>query len=936
MAHIGDFQMPQLDPKQTKRAVRWFKIIAGILGLIVFLLAALNPYVDYLWYLHDVRQPQVFTLAYQTRALLFVPSFLFTWALLFFSLRRALKLSLVYIDTPETRGQVLLSNALHFVQKRGWGLVRLAAPVFAFFSATSFSNEWSTLLLARHTQSFGKSDPIFGFDLGFFVFTLPWYRALVNYAFSIVVLTAVLTIGVYVGLQALAALARIELGRPGIRLHVNLLVGAGLLVLAGQMWLKTYEFGLKPGAQFTGAGYAATFELHAQQAVAILTALLGLLAFALVRSANGYRYLIRGAITVIAVSLLGTAAAPALIQRILVEPDKIGKESPYAARAIALTRFGYDLDRIAPRDFPVQNIPTPQDVAQSKATLDNMRLWDPEIVRQSFEVLQGLKPYYQFRDVDVDRYSIGGKTSMVMLSPRDIELSGLSDNARTWVNERLQYTHGFGVAMSSVNSATTDGLPSLLIRDIPPTTIPDIPLTEPRIYYSDFRDADEGLVDEYSLVNSNQKEFDYPAQDQAQTYRWLGDRGIPIGGFFRKLALSIVLGDGNLLVSGNIASDSRLLMHKSILDRCARLYPFLKLDNDPYIVLLDGKIYWILDGYTSSANLPYSDMSGEGVNRLNYIRNSVKIVVDAYSGETTAYAIQDEPVLRAYRAIYPGLVKDGAEIPAAFRAHFRYPEDLFRLQAGEMTQYHVSDPVTFLNNNDAWELPRQRGLDGREMILPPYYVQMRLPGENDEGFVLMLPFTPRSKPNMSGWLAAHCDPDRYGEMTLYNFARGANVAGAEQMETNFTGDPKVNSAILQLQGGGQTQVIIGNMLVIPIGKSVIYAESLFPKSRAAGLQATPRLKKIVLGLNGRIEIGDTYQEALDKLLGGEAAAPTQPPKDQPQQPGQKPAPNQGQTAGIREALGVLDQAEAALRAGDFAKYGELQKKARQKLQALAK
>jgi len=348
----------------------------------------------------------------------------------------------------------------------------------------------------------------------------------------------------------------------------------------------------------------------------------------------------------------------------------------------------------------------------------------------------------------------------VMLSPRDINLDGLSQNARTWVNERLQYTHGFGVAMSSVNSATPDGQPTFLIKDIPPTTPPDLPLSEPRVYYSNFRDAN-GAIDEYSLVDSNQAEFDYPAQDTQQTNRWQGQGGIPIGGFFRRLALSIILGDGNLLVSGNITASSRLLMHRSILDRCQRLYRFLKFDSDPYIVLLGGKIYWLADGYTTTDQIPYSDLADDDGNRLNYIRNSVKVVIDAYSGETTAYAIDPgEPILKTYRSIYPGLIHDLGEIPDGFREHFRYPEDMFRLQSAQLTQYHVLDPVAFLTNNDAWELPSEKGLSGARSPLAPYYVLMTLPGESTDGFVLMLPFTPRQKPNMSGWLAAHCDPDR--------------------------------------------------------------------------------------------------------------------------------------------------------------------------------
>jgi uncharacterized membrane protein (UPF0182 family) len=356
-------------------------------------------------------------------------------------------------------------------------------------------------------------------------------------------------------------------------------------------------------------------------------------------------------------------------------------------------------------------------------------------------------------------------------------------------------------------------------------------------------------------------------------------------------------------------------------------------------VLLNGKVYWILDAYTSTSQVPYSNILEAGDSSLNYIRNSVKIVVDAYSGETTAYAVlPEEPLLKTYRRIYPGLVKDLSGLPAGFAEHFRYPEDMFRLQSAMVTQYHVTEPGTFLNNNDLWEMPAERGLSGSRAALEPYYVQMTLPGESKEGFVLMLPFNPRRKPNMSGWLAAHCDPDRYGEMVLYKFPRGSNVAGAEQMETTFASDPKVNQALLQLQGSSRssTEVVIGNMLVIPIGHSVMYAESLFPINRQSGT-ALPRLKKVILGINGRLEVGDTYQEALDKLFGNAPVSepvsePGLTPDQVPPKPGQ---PTQTAVQGVREALQLLDQADAALRSGDFARYGNLQKQAREKLRKLA-
>lgn len=937
MAEIH-IEMPKLSEKDRKRMVRWGAIVLVVLALITVAFSVVSPYVDYLWYALDARQPQVFTLAYQTKGLLFIPAFLLAWVLLHFSLKRALRLSLVYAGAPNTTGEVLLSNALHFFQDRGWSVFRIAAPVLAFVGASTFSNEWSTFLAARNAESFGMKDPMFGMDLSFFVFSLPWYRAIVGYVLGVLILTTALTVAVYAGMQALAAMAKVELGRPNVRRHIVLLGGLTLIALGIRLALNPYDYGIVAGEQFTGAGYAGVIRVTAERIGAMLVVLLGLAGIAFSGSDKVYRILGRGGIAIATLWVLGVLITPALLQRLVVEPDKLRKEAPYATRAITMTRYAYGLDKIVSRDFAVKNEPSPEDLQAAGATLDNMRLWDPEVVRQSIEVLQSLKQFYRFNDVDVDRYMIGGKQTQVMLSPRDIHTAGLQGDSRSWLYERLQYTHGFGIVMAAVNAASADGDPKLLIRNIPPETTQELKLTEPRIYFSDYRNEANLPQDQYVLVNSNQPEFDYPAESGEKTTRWTGNGGIPIGGFFRRLALSIVLGDGNLLVSGNVTADTRLLMRRSILERCGRIYPFLKLDDDPYIALVDGKIYWIVDGYTTTDRIPYSNIIGHGGSRLNYIRNSVKVVVDAYSGAMTAYAIEpDEPILKVHRAIYPGLIRDASEVPAGIRAHFRYPEDMFRIQADTLCRYHVTDPGTFLNNNDLWALPEERGLSGTRVRLEPYYVQMTLPGETDPGFVLMIPFNPRLKPNMSGWLAARCDPEKYGEMVLYNFARGASVAGAEQMETTFASDPKVNTAKLQLQGGANTdtEVVIGNMLVIPIGSSVIYAESLFPISRRSGLPAMPRLKKVVLGINGRLEVGDTYQEALDKLFGQKAPAPTEPNTEP--QPGPRPAtPDAAAIATVRQALGLLDQADAALRAGDFAKYGQLQKQAREMLKKVSR
>ncbi|AIE86861.1 UPF0182 family protein [Fimbriimonas ginsengisoli] len=923
---------PELDIAQVRKAVRVGSILLGILVVAGILFSTVKPYTTYLWFAHDVRQPQIFSIGYSARGWLFLASFGIAWVVLYANLHRALGVTLVFLRAPETSGQVLIANTVQWIQQRGRSILWYGAPAFAFFTAVGFSNEWNTLLLWRNGGSFGVKDPMYGLDIGFYVFTLPWYRAVVNGVFSLFLLTTVLCIGVYVGLQALSSLAKIELSRPGFRWHVSGLLGATLLVFAAQTWLKTYEAGLIDSGQFTGAGYAAAQAVVAARIFAVLVALLGVATIVFARVGKPYGIPMGGGIGVVIFYAGGVVIYPWLVQRLAVDPNRLAKEAPYAARAIKMSRYAYGLDKIETRDFDVQKSPSAEEIKASGDTLANMRLWDPEVLKQSLQRLQAIRPYYSFSDVDIDRYQIDGKQTMLMLSPRDIDLDGLDAGARNWTNERLRFTHGYGVDVSQVNAATADGQPALLAQDIPQRTNPNLPITQPRLYFSDLRDASLNPVDEYAIVNTGEPELDYQTPTASETHRWQGGRGVPIGGFLSRLAFAIALGDGNLLVSGNIGADSRLLVRRNVIDRASTLMPFLRFDRDPYLVLLGGKSVWVLDGYTTTDMLPYAEMVNASNGGLNYIRNSVKVTIDAYTGEVRAYAIEpDEPVLRAYRKIYPGLVRDIAEAPPGLPAHFRYPEDMFALQCAQLTNYHVVDPTSFLSNADGWDIAAERDLRGIKAPIPPYYVQMRLPDEPQSGFLQILPFTPRGRPTMSGWIAAHCDPGQYGRLTLYRFATGIPIPGPELMEGNFTSTPEISNINRQFNNE-QSEIVVGNLLVVPIGHSVMYAEPLYLRSKATGIMAAPRLFRVILALPDRIVVGDSYADALTKLFGTAEEPPVATGPGVP--------PSKGTTSvdrkAVQKALEMFEQADAALRKGDFAKYGEYQKELRKRLQELAK
>ncbi len=932
-------QRIQLDPSQIQRVTKTGRTLLTLALILFGLVSCIVPYTDFLWFSHDARHPDVFETAYGTRGVLMLLAFVLSWIFIYFNVKKAFKVSLIFLQSPQGGNQMMMSNLIDWITRKGAVIVSLVAPLLAFTMATEFSTEWNTLLLARHPQVFGVKDPMLNLDLGFYVFSLPWYRALSNYVFGVLLVTTIISVAVYIGLQALALIAKIELSRPHIRAHISTLVGITFISYAVQVWLKTYEYGLIDSGHFTGAGYSASYQFGFERLLAVIIGLVGIASILGQKVGRPYAAPSYGGVVIAVFYLVVVQGATFVIQRFVVVPDPFRKEAQYARRAIDMTRFGYGLDKITARDWDPVDAPTAAQVADSKQTLDNMRLWDPEVLRHALEGLQSFKQFYSFNDVDIDRYTVKGKETMLMLSPRDMNVNGLPAQAQNWANQRLRYTHGYGLTISEVDTSTADGQPTLLTKDMPVQSIPDIPVTEPRIYFNNMRDEANDPVDEYALVDTGQAEFDYPTSGNSSAiHQWAGDRGVPIGGLISRLAFSILLGDGNLLISGNVKGNTRLLMRRNILERAGKIYPFLRFDPDPYIVVSKGRMVWILDGYTSSDMIPYSErteLNPRG--SLNYVRNSVKIVIDAYTGESTAFAIEpDEPLLKAYRQIYPGLVKNLNTLPDGLTEHFRYPEQLFQMQSAKLLNYHATDTTVFLTKSDAWDIARERDLNGDKAPIRPYYVLMKLRHEAKPQFQLILPFTPYQKPNMSGWLTAQCDPGVYGQMNLYRF-KGPLPKGPELMEADFSSTPAI-SYINRQYRNDQSDVIVGNLLVIPIGKSVMYSESLFLQSKTQGIQAVPKLFRVILALNNKVVVGETYTDALKQLFQSEVAPATNAEVQTPSQASAPPVSTQptAQTiATAKNALELFDQANTALKQGDFAKYGELQKRLRKQLADLA-
>jgi uncharacterized membrane protein (UPF0182 family) len=700
--------------------------------------------------------------------------------------------------------------------------------------------------------------------------------------------------------------------------HMSALFGALVIVLGITLWYSRFDAGTILSDRFTGASYADLQALSVKFVLAAIMVLGGILV--LLRRTYVMAGVAIGA--TLAVHLIGVVLWPYLIQNYKVAPNELTLQTPYIRRALDATRYAYSLDKIENVDFNVQLQPTTAALEQAQTTLDSMRLWDPDVLKLTVDNLQSLRDYFAFQDIDVDRYTINGRQLLIMLGARDLVTERLDESRKNWQNLRLQYTHGNGVVAVPVNRAGASGQPKFLLSDIPPQGASELAISQPRIYYSDSRDDSGAEANRYIFVRSKLPEFDYSVSGDGE-HRWEGERGIPIAGAWRRMVYAYVFGDKDLLFTDALTEETRLLYRRSVRERARHIFPYLKWDNDPYITIVGGRLVWILDGYTTTGSIPYSALAQVGATRLNYIRNSVKMTIDAYTGDWNAYVMDaDDPIIRTYQKIYPGLLQPEGEVPPEIREHFRYPEDLFLLQAFQLTLYHQLDnnpdaeAQKFFRFEDAWQVPDQAQSAGHSGPMSPYYVQMRLPNEQKDGFMLILPFNPKDRPNMIGWLAAHCDPDDYGRLQLFRFPRDKNINGPAQQEASFQTDLELSKQIT-LIGQVGSEVVHGNLLVVPIGQSVMYVKTLFLVSRQTGIRPLPELKLIVLAYSNKIVFAESYDRALQLLTSAEA--------------GQPESEESSAIEGVfdpqvaQKALQLIEQGRKALAAGDWATYGKIQR-----------
>lgn len=782
------------------------------------------------------------------------------------------------------------------------------------------SQQWMTVLQAVNAQPFGTPDPLFGKDLGFYVFTLPLMIFLKQWALWTLAVTSAAVLLLYWESKALGMAYEKLYISPRVRLHLIFLASLLFLLLAWHFQLEIYnllysERGIVFGASYTDH-HADILAFRIMIFISVL--LFGAMVIGLWKKEVKIPLYAAGSYVVALV--LVTALYPAAVQQFIVAPNEITKERPYIEYAIEFTRLGYGLDRVSEQDFPATLGLTLESLDEFSGTFQNIRLWDWRPLRQTYSQLQEIRLYYRFQNPDIDRYMVNGEYRQVMLAARELDSDRLALQAQTWINRHIKFTHGYGVAMSPVNEVTAEGMPVFFLKDIPPRSDWGLEVTRPEIYYGE-------LTSDYVLVKTSEEEFDYVLGDTNAFTTYAGEGGVPIGGLLRRAAYAAKYGHFKLLISEYPTSETRLMENRTIRQRVQKIAPFLEYDHDPYLVVADGALFWILDAYTVSTRLPYSDPSAGGI---NYIRNSVKVVVDAYNGTVKFYLADPDPIANTLGEIFPGLFSPITEMPDSIREHIRFPLDLFELQAEKWQAFHMEDPEVFYNQEDLWSRPTEI-YEGDLVQMEAYYVIMNMPGEEEPEFILMLPFTPSGKDNMVAWLAARCDPEHYGELFLFKFSKQELIYGPMQIEARFDQDPTISEQLTLWSQQGSS-VIRGNLLVIPVGESLIYVEPLYLRAERSEL---PELKRVLLSYGPKVIMEETLQQGLQVLLGGEVTAAAQ--ERVPitiTRPGEEPETLLLPAEMAARALSIYREAQDHLRGSRWAQYGAAMDRLEQLLQQL--
>jgi uncharacterized protein len=879
--------------------------LAPILLVVVFAALFFFPSFSALltdwWWFREIGYEIVFTRALTARLLLFLAVGGLTAGVLYLNLRVAQR-GLVPDRVVLRFGPAAPRVDIWAAFRRLILPVSLVLGLLAGFAATP---AWDLVLRMIYQTPFGAADPVFSRDIGFYVFTLPGLSAAIGFLTTLAVLCLFLLIPLYWLRGDVVMGPRRLLIEPTAGLHLAILL-AGLFVLTAlRLWLVDIPNLLySTTGPLIGASYT---DLHARLPALRISAVLALLA-AVAAVVGGIRrqlgrYGLLAIVSYLGVALLGRGLFPLVMQKLVVAPTELTRETPYLRHHIAATRQAWGLDSVDTRELGGEADLTRAEIRANAPTIENVRLWDREPLLQTFGQLQEIRTYYDFVSVDDDRYWIDGKYRQVLLSPRELNAASLP--TRTFINEHLTFTHGMGLTLSPVNQVTTEGLPVLFVKDLPPVSSVSLRVTRPQIYYGE-------LANEYVFVGTRQREFDHPAGEANVYAEYRGTGGVRVGNLLRRALLAVRFGSLKILFSQDITNDSRVLYYRDIVGRAKKALPFLGWDRDPYLVIaVDGTLKWILDAYTTSDRYPYAQRLRDGT---SYMRNSVKLVIDAYDGSLTAYvSAPADPVIRTWARIFPGILVPLDSMPADLRAHIRYPDDIYRVQTGLYATYHMEAPEDFYHREDQWQIPVVTKPDGSVPFMR--HIIMRLPEESSAEFIYMVPFTPRGKDNLAAWMVARNDGDAYGKLRVYRLSRQSLAFGPQQIKNRINQNTEISRQVSLWDQRG-SQVIRGDLLVIPIEESLLYVQPLYLQAEGGRI---PELKRIVVAYQNRVVMQETLEGGLTELFGGSPGPGGQPP---PTLATGAAIADSGFRALVAEARRRYQAALQAQRDIDWARYGE--------------
>ena len=861
-----------------------FLVFVGIIGFSIARAIA-TFFTNYLWF-DSVDLNSVWIKILLTKSILVAATSLLAFAFIFVNLRLAVRATPVMdifesfeSQDPLTRFREFFNE--RFLKYRLWGAIGLS-----LFLGAGASQLWEQVLLFINQKSFGVADPVFQYDVSSYVFGLPLYRLFVSWGFQLVIFTSFIIILFFIATGALQLRqGRLPEVSSGAKAHLSVLLAFVALLKAFAYRLDAMELLYSPRGKVFGASYTDVVAHLPALNLLILISLFGAVLLLVNIKRRGWLLPATAISLWLAVSIIVGGVVPAAIQRFRVVPDELNKELPYVENHINYTRLAYGLDSIEEKSFEASPNLTDNDISDNAQTVDNIRLWDPTVLAETYSQLQEIRAYYALDEVDVDRYRINGELTQVMVSARELDQTNLP--AVGWVNERLQYTHGYGVVFSPANNVASQGQPDFYVKGVPATTtVSELEVEQPRIYFGESAESVE-----YVVVNSLQDEVDYPLSTEGQSVAYTnysGDGGVGIGSFFRRLGFALRYSELNLLISNQLSDDSKLIMERNVVSRVKKAAPFLYTDNDPYLALIDGNLFWIIDMYTVSDKYPYAqpadtrrinENSGLPMN-FNYLRNSVKAVVNAYDGTMNFYVVdENDPLILSYKDIFPNLFTPKSSMSSELLDHIRYPEDLFTIQSDMYRDYHMTDPRVFYADEDPWVIPSDSSTTPRVATLRgefteigfkpmlPYYLLMSLPGESDLSYLIFQPFNPENRPNMQSFLVADADPENYGQLIDFRLPKGEFVDGPSQVATRINQDPDISQIFTLLDQQGSS-VIKGNLFVVPINQSILYYQPIYLQGEQNPL---PEFKFVVVVFQDRIIMEESLSEALASVFGGDFA-----------------------------------------------------------------